>query len=75
MTANVKLLVNSVWVELPATIIETQQVSHFSQTPCYDIIEDNFYSSWLAEACLHFHFRLSLQHCMSDGVQWEALAH
>ncbi|TMS02447.1 PC-esterase domain-containing protein 1A, partial [Larimichthys crocea] len=57
------------------------EVSHLSPTLCHDIIEANFYSSRLAEAYgldvldLHFHFRLSLQHRMPDGVHWDALAH
>lgn len=68
-------------VESPITIIESQQVSYLSPTLCYDIIEANFYSSRLAETYgldvldLHFHFRLSLQHRMADGVHWDALAH
>ncbi|KAM9335630.1 PC-esterase domain-containing protein 1A-like [Symphorus nematophorus] len=57
------------------------EVSHLSPTLSYDVIEANFYSSRLAEAYgldildLHFHFRLSLQHRMPDGIHWDALAH
>ncbi|XP_051284520.1 PC-esterase domain-containing protein 1B-like isoform X1 [Dicentrarchus labrax] len=57
------------------------EVSHLGPSLCYDIIEANFYSGRLAEAYgldvldLHFHFRLSLQHRMPDGVHWDALAH
>ncbi|TKS92566.1 PC-esterase domain-containing protein 1A [Collichthys lucidus] len=57
------------------------EVSHLGPMLCHDIIEANFYSSRLAEAYgldvldLHFHFRLSLQHRMPDGVHWDALAH
>uniref|UniRef100_A0A3B4ZLC3 Family with sequence similarity 113 n=1 Tax=Stegastes partitus TaxID=144197 RepID=A0A3B4ZLC3_9TELE len=52
-----------------------------SPTLCYDIIEANFYSCQLADAYgldvldLHFHFRLSLQHRVPDGIHWDALAH
>ncbi|XP_044040709.1 PC-esterase domain-containing protein 1A-like isoform X4 [Siniperca chuatsi] len=57
------------------------EVSHLGPTLRNDIIEANFYSGRLADAYgldvldLHFHFRLSLQHRMPDGVHWDALAH
>ncbi|XP_037614494.1 PC-esterase domain-containing protein 1A-like isoform X1 [Sebastes umbrosus] len=57
------------------------EVSHLAATLRYDVIEANFYSGRLAEAYgfdvldLHFHFRLSLQHRMPDGIHWDALAH
>ncbi|XP_063757384.1 LOW QUALITY PROTEIN: PC-esterase domain-containing protein 1A-like [Eleginops maclovinus] len=57
------------------------EVSHLAPSLCYDIIEANFYSSYLADAYgldvldLHFHFRFSLQHRMPDGIHWDALAH
>ncbi|XP_008297870.1 PC-esterase domain-containing protein 1A-like [Stegastes partitus] len=57
------------------------EISHLGPTLCYDIIEANFYSCQLADAYgldvldLHFHFRLSLQHRVPDGIHWDALAH
>lgn len=57
------------------------EVSHLGPSLCNDIIEGNFFGAHLAEAYgldtldLHFHFRLSLQHRMPDGVHWDALAH
>ncbi|XP_056156154.1 PC-esterase domain-containing protein 1A [Lampris incognitus] len=47
----------------------------------YDVVEANFFSGTLADAYgmdvvdLHFHFRLSLQHRVKDGVHWNAVAH
>ncbi|KAM7365964.1 hypothetical protein PAMP_015439 [Pampus punctatissimus] len=57
------------------------EISHLGPSVCYNIIEANLYSGRLADAYgldvldLHFHFRLSLQHRMPDGVHWDALAH
>ncbi|XP_072315404.1 PC-esterase domain-containing protein 1A-like [Eucyclogobius newberryi] len=57
------------------------EVSHLEPSLCSDIIEANFYGGQLADAYgldtldLHFHFRLSLQHRMPDGVHWDSLAH
>uniref|UniRef100_A0A8C6TA69 Family with sequence similarity 113 n=1 Tax=Neogobius melanostomus TaxID=47308 RepID=A0A8C6TA69_9GOBI len=57
------------------------EVRHLGPSLCTDIIEANFYGGQLADAYgldtldLHFHFRLSLQHRMPDGVHWDALAH
>lgn len=47
----------------------------------HDIIEANFYGCETADSYdsdvldLHYHFRLSLQHRMPDGIHWGALAH
>lgn len=57
------------------------EVSHLGPSLCTDIIEANFFGGRLADAYgldildMHFHFRLSLQHRMPDGVHWDALAH
>ncbi|KAM7377670.1 hypothetical protein PAMA_014125 [Pampus argenteus] len=57
------------------------EISHLGPSVCYNIIEANLYSGRLADAYgldvldLHFHFRLTLQHRMPDGVHWDALAH
>lgn len=57
------------------------EVSHLGSSLCTDIIEANFFGGRLADAYgldtldLHFHFRLSLQHRMPDGVHWDAQAH
>ncbi|XP_041635537.1 PC-esterase domain-containing protein 1A [Cheilinus undulatus] len=57
------------------------EVSHLASSLRHDVIEANFYSCLTAKEYsldvldLHFHFRLSLQHRMLDGVHWDALAH
>ncbi|XP_034532306.1 PC-esterase domain-containing protein 1A isoform X3 [Notolabrus celidotus] len=57
------------------------EVSHMAPTLRNDVIEANFYSCMVADAYdsdvldLHYHFRLSLQHRMPDGIHWDALAH
>lgn len=58
-----------------------QQISQLGPTVCYDVIKANLNSSRLASSYgldvldLHFHFRLSLQNRMPDGVHWNAVAH
>ncbi|XP_060887974.1 PC-esterase domain-containing protein 1A [Labrus mixtus] len=57
------------------------EVSHLGPSLRHDVIEANFFGCMTADEYsldvldLHFHFRLSLQHRMPDGVHWDALAH
>jgi len=47
----------------------------------FDVIEANYFGATLANSFgfdvldLHFQFRFSLQHRMTDGVHWNAIAH
>ncbi|KAM6960361.1 PC-esterase domain-containing protein 1A [Tautogolabrus adspersus] len=57
------------------------EVSHLGPSLRHDVMEANFFGCMTADEYsldvldLHFHFRLSLQHRMPDGVHWDALAH
>ncbi|XP_028285044.1 PC-esterase domain-containing protein 1A [Parambassis ranga] len=57
------------------------EIRHKAPNLWSDVIEANFYSGTLADAHgvdvldLHFQFRLSLHHRITDGIHWNAIAH